>query len=157
MRSFLRRLFIASLLALLPGAAAAQVCSAYLRCPSGYICSKPVPGSFMGTCVKGGAAAAKVAAACELRHSRDECVKSDLCAWQDMVDSCTTRCELRNTRDTCTRTSMCDWVDRIETCVTKCSTWRSQDACAKDERCGWIEDYQFCLTRRDADLKPRPK
>ena len=146
-------------LAALPAVQAeAQVCSDFMKCPTGYICSKMVPGSAMGTCTRSGInPAERAAAACEVRKTQDMCAKSELCAWVDKSDACTTRCELRTSQDVCERTDICGWVARIDACVTKCNTWRSREACAKDERCGWIESYDYCLTRRGADQKPRPR
>lgn len=151
----LRTLLAAGLGLLACTQAEAQVCSDYMKCPSGYVCSKTLPGSVMGTCTKGklNPAAEKEAATCEGKKSKDVCLKLDTCTWHDQDDSCTTRCEARTAREMCERLDLCAWVEKIETCVTKCNTWRSRDTCAKDERCVWLQNYDYCLTKRGADQK----
>ena len=155
----LRALLAAGLGLLACAQAQAQLCSDYMKCPAGYICSRIIPGSAMGSCTRSGVGQAEkeAKAACEVRQSKELCAKSELCTWLDKADECATRCELRKAQEACGRTDICAWVEKIDACVTKCNTWRSRDTCAKDERCGWIENYDYCLTRRGADQKPRPR
>jgi hypothetical protein len=127
-----------------------------MKCPTGFVCYKSIPGSFMGSCVKGGpnsAAAKEAAATCDQRTSKDTCAKSDLCAWADKEESCSTRCELRKSLEICERTDQCAWMEKAANSVTKCNTRRSREPCAKDERCVWLDKYDYCLTR-PTDTRP---
>ena len=121
----LRALCVAGIGLLCDIDAQAQMCSQFLKCPSGYQCRKFIPGAATGNCVKGGPALGskdkekEPPPSCETISSRQECEKEEHCNWPAITDACVLKCDQRENDLDCQRPGMCLWVPQTSRCISR--------------------------------------